>query len=369
MDTRIRRIDGRVLEACSVKKMLGELNAPVIFYNTISEWPAAAWSLDNFTKLFGQYLTKFRLHRRPSAEREPKIKKTSNNIVMETDCEFAEATFQHFYNWINSEQCHDDSDVGALSKYPYAKYWCYADYKYMAEIFKDCPHALKAVDWSRFGFPGRNGIDSTIWISSDGADTPCHQDTYGTNLVAQVHGTKRWILFPPSESVHLKATRIPYEESSVFSLADMNCVECTAKRFEVNLRAGEVLFVPKHWWHHVQSLTPSISINTWLPDEQDSMERVKESLVNFLLYSVKSTEQEPKEKWLNPTQSLPPSFDFCLELVRKAAKERLNDTIGDKVVLNDSFVDTNLIVNCFADNEVLEKVADVLMEKIECMKI
>ena len=26
---------------------------------------------------------------------------------------------------------------------------------------------------------------------------------------------------------------------------------------------GEVLFIPKGWWHHVRSLTPSISLSFW----------------------------------------------------------------------------------------------------------
>ena len=42
--------------------------------------------------------------------------------------------------------------------------------------------------WKHFGFPERGGSDSTIWIGNDGAHTPCHLDTYGCNLVAQVYG-------------------------------------------------------------------------------------------------------------------------------------------------------------------------------------
>ena len=34
-------------------------------------------------------------------------------------------------------------------------------------------------------------------------------------------GTKQWTLFPPSDSCHLAATRVPYEESSVYSRLDL----------------------------------------------------------------------------------------------------------------------------------------------------
>ena len=34
--------------------------------------------------------------------------------------------------------------------------------------------------------------------------------------------------------------------------------------WQVTLDPGDVLFVPKKWWHYVQSLDTSISINTWI---------------------------------------------------------------------------------------------------------
>ena len=50
--------------------------------------------------------------------------------------------------------------------------------------------SCQAVDWGVFGLDGRDGGDSTMWIGSSKAYTPCHQDTYGFNLVAQIAG--RW---------------------------------------------------------------------------------------------------------------------------------------------------------------------------------
>lgn len=44
------------------------------------------------------------------------------------------------------------------------------------------------VDWGVFGFPDRDGKESTIWIGSEGCYTNCHYDTYGFNLVAQIQG-------------------------------------------------------------------------------------------------------------------------------------------------------------------------------------
>ena len=96
----------------------------------------------------------------------------------------------------------------------------------MKDIFQDeNKDVLEAVDWSIFGLKDYNGYQSTIWIGSEGCFTPCHQDTYGFNLVAQIDGVKRWMLFPPEQSSKLRPTRIPYEESSVFASVDVKSEE------------------------------------------------------------------------------------------------------------------------------------------------
>lgn len=57
----------------------------------------------------------------------------------------------------------------------------------MHEWFKNKSELINSVNWKRFGFD-KNGSDSTIWIGSKGAHTNCHQDSYGCNLIAQIHG-------------------------------------------------------------------------------------------------------------------------------------------------------------------------------------
>ncbi|KAK3876164.1 hypothetical protein Pcinc_019013 [Petrolisthes cinctipes] len=149
------------------------------------------------------------------------------------------------------------------------------------------------INWGAYGFPERGIDDSTLWIGTLGANTPCHIDTYGCNLVAQIMGRKRWVLFPKSQSSLLSSTRMPYEESSIYSQAGFPRPSllshpklCRTTPYVVTLEPGDVLFVPKHWWHSVENLNFSISINTWLELPSDEEERVREAIVMYQVNSL-----------------------------------------------------------------------------------
>ena len=421
MDYSVERIDGRSHSSSEVKSLLSSSTKPLVLTNMIDEWPASKWTLDAFTRLFGHLVTTFKLYRRNTDTTTPHPARSNtdtnttiggpagkrrkcdggNSVVMETDCSFVDASFDEFHRWMNGDtskkegahcagsKCESNvnagntsgENVGALGKYPVSDYWAYADYKYMAELFSDSTSALAAVDWSPFGYRDRNGFESTLWVSSNGANTPCHQDCYGTNMVAQLHGTKTWTLYPPQQTPHMQPSRIPYEESSVFSLVDPITNTAAETKLRVDLCAGEVLYVPKHWWHYVESATPSISVNTWLEHTTDPTDRLKESLVNILVYSFKSKQGERVEKWLNPTQALPESFDSCVELVRRALGENTGSKqhqqqqqqqnqqqleksgVGEEEL--EKIVDANFIINCFASSEVLDKVVDVMKTRLK----
>ncbi|KAK9869129.1 hypothetical protein WA026_002884 [Henosepilachna vigintioctopunctata] len=165
--------------------------------------------------------------------------------------------------------------------------WLYFDYKYLNEHFLNANELRENINFEDLGLTGVSASDSTIWIGSKGAHTPCHIDTYGCNVVVQIYGKKRWLLFPFEED--LKPTRIPYEESSIYSklnffspneISDFKDISnCKA----VILNPGDVLIVPHKWWHYVENLELAITINTWLPLPQDSVERQKECLIQTIM--------------------------------------------------------------------------------------
>ncbi|KAM8905662.1 HSPB1-associated protein 1 isoform 3-T3 [Lycaon pictus] len=240
------------------KEIIMSLQQPAIFCNMAFDWPAHHWTAKHLSEVLHDKQIRFRMG----------MKRTDTVPQFETTCAYVEATLEEFLTW----NCNQSTTSGPFRDYDHSKFWAYADYKYFISLFDDKTDIFQDVIWSDFGFPGRNGRESTLWIGSMGAHTPCHLDSYGCNLVFQVQGRKRWHLFPPEDTPFLYPTRIPYEESSVFS--KINVVNpdlqrfpqfCKARRYMVTLKPGQVLFVPRHWWHYVESIDPvTVSINSWI---------------------------------------------------------------------------------------------------------
>ncbi|KAK0182125.1 hypothetical protein PV327_000291 [Microctonus hyperodae] len=202
--------------------------------------------------------------------------------------------------------------------------WYYFDYKYMHEWFETKPEILSAVDWKYFGFD-KGGKDSTLWIGSKGAHTNCHQDSYGCNLIAQLHGSKQWLIFPPDSGGILKETRVPYEESTIYSKINFFCPseedEEHIIKSEVDellpkliiLNPGDVLLVPRGWWHYVESLDTTVSVNVWLALDVDYEARIKEALVKLIISRLGKSLPAANESLC--------TFQTCTKLVEECIKQ------------------------------------------------
>ena len=105
---------------------------------------------------------------------------------------------------------------------------------------------------------------------------------------------KEWILFPPEVAKSLRPVRVPYEESTVYSSINFFAPSIEEEKLLkkipgaklVVLEPGEVLLVPKGWWHYVESLDLSVSVNVWLPLKTDSKARLKEALVKLVVNGI-----------------------------------------------------------------------------------
>ncbi|CAE7266630.1 hspbap1 [Symbiodinium sp. KB8] len=157
----------------------------------------------------------------------------------------------------------------------------------------------------------------------------CHQDAYGQNLVAQIAGEKLWLLFPPS-STWLGQHRLPYEDSSTFTDVDPLIQlppGCTG--VGAILKPGDVLAVPRHWFHAVECMSNwSLSVNQWLDAAGDEEQRVHEAVARCLATPL--VEARPENWWLNPDEELLETSDN-LEFLASALQVASDDDQGPPV--------------------------------------
>ncbi|XP_074651636.1 HSPB1-associated protein 1-like [Tubulanus polymorphus] len=303
----------RIMSNISTLAEVKNLTSPHIISGAISKWPASEWTPELIAAKLNGKKIQFRIGKRSH----------SQDVQWEANCHYVMARMNDFIEWDDDDRIL--SETNPLSPYGKAEYWAYADYKYFTELFDELPEIQKDVNWETFGFEGRDGKSSTFWLGSRGAYTPCHQDTYGCNFVAQIYGRKRWILFPPEQTCFMYPTRLPFEESSIFSRVNVKQPHKKFRNFRkttpsvVTLEPGQVLFVPRHWWHHVESLETSISVNSWIELPEDDESRLHEALSRLIITSLMETDSTIElDDWLNPTEDVQP-YKVNLRYVNSAA--------------------------------------------------
>jgi lysine-specific demethylase 8 len=99
-----------------------------------------------------------------------------------------------------------------------------------------------------------------------GTVSPLHNDPYH-NLLCQVVGSKYLRLYGAAHTDRLYAREGPVCNNSYIDLDSVDggrhplfegapCSQCV-------LRAGEMLYIPRHHWHYVRSLEMSFSVSFW----------------------------------------------------------------------------------------------------------
>jgi len=108
-----------------------------------------------------------------------------------------------------------------------------------------------------------------FWLASANTRSTLHWDT-PDNLLVQISGKKHALLFSPEQSKFL----YPYEDQLRLSKFDPLNWEpeeypdfAHAQPLGGTINAGEILFLPKRWWHFMYQGETSISLSNWYGDE------------------------------------------------------------------------------------------------------
>lgn len=117
-----------------------------------------------------------------------------------------------------------------------------------------------------------------VWMGQPHVIAHCHYDGYH-NFYAQLYGTKKFTLFRPTNwpglypypflhPSHAQAqVNLSRRSDSERDFPLVNKVEAV----EVVLEPGDLLYMPPLWFHEVESLNVSISVNVWTDSKQTEL--------------------------------------------------------------------------------------------------
>ncbi|MCX8072307.1 MAG: cupin-like domain-containing protein [Candidatus Binatia bacterium] len=111
-------------------------------------------------------------------------------------------------------------------------------------------------------------LRAKLWLGRAHTVTPLHWDV-PHNLIVQLVGRKRWLLFPRSAWLALyprgllsgmaNFSRVDPEQPDLRRFPRFRSVQA----FEAIVEPGETLFIPRGWWHHTRLLNDAVSLNFW----------------------------------------------------------------------------------------------------------
>lgn len=142
---------------------------------------------------------------------------------------------------------------------------CYLAYKRAEELFDP-----RDYDFDVLLADDGHGRDTRVWMGSAGTRSMLHSDLKD-NLFCQIWGRKSITLLSWRDS----RAAYPFSDNLVNSQVDLARPDLrrfprlrSARFYHATIEPGEILFIPRGWWHDIRSCTPSVSINHWFGEPQ-----------------------------------------------------------------------------------------------------
>jgi uncharacterized protein YqkB len=230
------------LDARSFYRKFVAQNTPVHLTGTTNGWKTAQWDSNYLISMIGRKMVKVFYNDQSTFDYNAGAE---TGVVKRRTMPFSDA-----FALINSEQ----GGKYYLNQQDMAKEF--------PELLKDISRPALLDVWKQ--------IDATnLWIGGKGCKTPLHFDRRD-NLLVQVKGRKHITLFPPEQSCNLyPALGDVLEHCSRLNVFEPDLstyplfAEAELHKAELTLEPGDTLFIPVLWWHAVESLESSISVNVW----------------------------------------------------------------------------------------------------------
>ncbi|HEY6393755.1 MAG TPA: cupin-like domain-containing protein [Bryobacteraceae bacterium] len=129
-------------------------------------------------------------------------------------------------------------------------------------------HGCRFPDW----IPPKPSDKYRLWIAAAGQRSAIHNDPYD-NFNVQLAGRKYFMLLAPCQHrflypvfrhTGLWASPVDPRRPNLDAFPEF----AKAEIYECELEPGDILFLPRFWWHFANATTPCINVNRWVfPDE------------------------------------------------------------------------------------------------------
>ncbi|KAJ7944002.1 JmjC domain-containing protein 7 [Quillaja saponaria] len=287
-------------------------NKPCIVSNAINHWPAlSSWTHDDYlTQAISS--THVSVHLTPNGRADAIVPFNNNQAESPPLQCFASAhvelmPFAEALSLITSSSSESSSNLKVVA-YAQQQNDCFrSEY---SELGSDCdPH----IPWASEAL-GCLPEAVNLWIGNHHSQTSFHKDHY-ENLYAVISGEKHFLLLPPTDVHRLyirnfpaayysysretkeftleleKPTRYvpwcsvnpyPSPESKESEMSKFPLYFNGPEPFEFTVKAGEILYLPSMWFHHVRQSPDdrgrTIAVNYWYDMQFD----IKYAYFNFL---------------------------------------------------------------------------------------
>jgi hypothetical protein len=120
-------------------------------------------------------------------------------------------------------------------------------------------------EWlKKFRAPGAQNDLFYFFMGGKNTITPIH-DGFATTVFVQIEGTKRWVFYPTNHRLFLgvrpRRYNYFYSEADPYDLNNPKYPLLKfAKRYEVLVHPGDVLFFPSFVWHQVENVSDTIGV-------------------------------------------------------------------------------------------------------------
>ncbi|XP_062508428.1 hypoxia-inducible factor 1-alpha inhibitor-like isoform X2 [Corticium candelabrum] len=234
-----------------------QLREPVILTSTVADrWKASKWTFE----FLSQRLPYIEVYRQESSRVFMTFhdNKPLEHLVNEDWSDFNKkinVTIPDVLKWQEFDEGHDKSG----GEYLYFS----RDISLLRDQFPEVVSHISPI--SDF-VVSEGGVQINLWIGRAGIITHTHYDAM-YNLFYQIRGQKRFTLFPPSSLLYLYPCLHPH-----YGHSQVDIVSSDQQKFPLLNRTGEVvvvvnprelLVVPPFWFHHVETLQDSLSLNVW----------------------------------------------------------------------------------------------------------